>query len=197
VLRHRTQILYVADISVVVSILGLRPGMLTASLPLCLTRSLTASLTHSLPYSMLLCLSADAAGYTVLESGTGSGSLTHSLARAVAPNGRVATFDFHEQRAAEAAEEFKRHGLSPLVTVGHRNIEENGFPETGADGLLGAAHAVFLDLPGPWRVVPSASRCLRPGGTFCAFSPCIEQVCRGGTPGLDGRVLGRQGSGMV
>ncbi len=28
------------------------------------------------------------------------------------------------------------------------------------------------------QVVPSARRCLRPDGTFCSFSPCIEQVQR-------------------
>jgi hypothetical protein len=42
--------------------------------------------------------------------------------------------------------------------------------------LHGKADAVFLDLPGPWRVVPSAAACIRPGGNFCSFSPCIEQV---------------------
>lgn len=66
VLSHRTQILYIADISLVVMFLEILPGCL------------------------------------VLESGTGSGSLTTSLARAVAPSGHVYTFDFHEQRAASA-----------------------------------------------------------------------------------------------
>ncbi|EFJ49926.1 hypothetical protein VOLCADRAFT_109017 [Volvox carteri f. nagariensis] len=138
VLRHRTQILYLADISMVVTHLDLKPGSV------------------------------------VLESGTGSGSLTHSLVRAVAPTGHVHTFEFHAGRAEDAAAEFKQHGLSGLVTVTQRNIEELGFPDT----LHGAADGVFLDLPAPHKVVPSAAACLRPNGRFCAFSPCIEQVQR-------------------
>lgn len=153
VLRHRTQILYLADISLVVSHLDLRPGAI------------------------------------VLESGTGSGSLTHSLARAVAPTGHVHTFEFHPLRAAEAAREFQDHGLGHLVTVTQRNIEEAGFP---TEQLAGRAQGVFLDLPAPWKVVPSAAACLQPDGRFCAFSPCIEQV-RGATP--RGVTAGQEGGG--
>ncbi|XWS40719.1 hypothetical protein CRYUN_Cryun17cG0019500 [Craigia yunnanensis] len=93
VLSHRTQILYIADISFVIMYLEIVPGCL------------------------------------VLESGTGSGSLTTSLARAAAPTGHVYTFDFHEQRVASARENFERTGISTLVTVGVIDIRGEGFPD--------------------------------------------------------------------
>uniref|UniRef100_A0A0E0GZ26 tRNA (adenine(58)-N(1))-methyltransferase n=1 Tax=Oryza nivara TaxID=4536 RepID=A0A0E0GZ26_ORYNI len=138
VLSHRTQILYLADISLVVSYLELVPGCV------------------------------------VLESGTGSGSLTTSLARAVAPHGRVCTFDFHDQRAASAREDFERNGLTSIITVAVRDIQGQGFPEEHT----GAADAVFLDLPQPWLAIPSAGTMLKQDGVLCSFSPCIEQVQR-------------------
>lgn len=138
VLSHRTQILYIADISFVIMYLETVPGCL------------------------------------VLESGTGSGSLTTSLARAVAPMGHVYTFDFHEQRAASAREDFEKTGLSSLVTVGVRDIQGEGFP----DEFSGRADSVFLDLPQPWLAIPSVGKMLKPDGVLCSFSPCIEQVQR-------------------
>ncbi len=54
---------------------------------------------------------------TVIESGTGSGSLSHSFIRTVAPHGHLHTFDFHKERVELAKEEFKSHGVDHLVTA--------------------------------------------------------------------------------
>lgn len=57
-------------------------------------------------------------GSIVVESGTGSGSLSHSFLRAVKPHGHLHTFDFHEQRCEIARGEFQDHGIGDFVTVG-------------------------------------------------------------------------------
>ncbi|KAJ1956724.1 tRNA (adenine-N(1)-)-methyltransferase catalytic subunit trm61 [Dipsacomyces acuminosporus] len=138
VVPHRTQILYLPDISFISSYLDLKPGRI------------------------------------MIESGTGSGSFSHSIARTIAPTGHLYTFEYHEVRAATARKEFIEHSLSDIVTIEHRDVIANGF------GLKDVADAVFLDLPAPWDAVAAAKESLRKDtiGRICCFSPCIEQVQR-------------------
>lgn len=56
-------------------------------------------------------------GSVVIESGTGSGSLSHYFLRAIRPHGYLHTFDFHEERVQKAQEEFDSHGLGEFVKV--------------------------------------------------------------------------------
>ncbi|XP_060081651.1 tRNA (adenine(58)-N(1))-methyltransferase catalytic subunit TRMT61A-like [Ylistrum balloti] len=110
-------------------------------------------------------------GSVVVESGTGSGSLSHSIIRSIAPTGHLHTFEFHQQRAEKAEEEFQEHGLKEYVTVTHKDVCQDGF------GLENIADAVFLDLPRPWEAMASAKAAMKvTGGRLCSFSPCIEQV---------------------
>lgn len=99
-------------------------------------------------------------GAVVVESGTGSGSLSHYFLRALKPTGHLHTFDFHEARADQARDEFKRHGLGDFVTVYHRDVCNLGFTSE----LDGVADAVFLDLPAPDLAVPHAFKALKLSG---------------------------------
>ncbi|CAI5994522.1 unnamed protein product [Closterium sp. NIES-64] len=169
VLPHRTQILYLPDIALIIARLAVTPGA------------------------------------TVLESGTGSGSLSHSprprrgahrppalLRLPPRPCGESpgrgaqhmageedeergachmawAGWGEHERRA-----EFEANGIAGVASVQVRDIQGLGFPPH----LHASAHAAFLDLPCPWLALPSAAACLLPGGRLCSFSPCMEQVQR-------------------
>jgi tRNA (adenine57-N1/adenine58-N1)-methyltransferase len=112
-------------------------------------------------------------GSVVIEAGTGSGSLSHYFLRALKDEGHLYTFDFHENRADQAREEFKEHGLEKFVTVQHRDVCAEGF----TDELNNKADALFLDLPEPHKAIKHVVKALKSKGSrFCAFSPCIEQV---------------------
>ena len=107
-------------------------------------------------------------GQAVLEAGTGSGSLTITLANAVGPTGRVITYDVREDMQHLARKNLERLGLAARVTFKLRDIGQ-GFDESEADAL-------FLDVPNPWDYCGAARRALRGGGFFGCLVPTTNQV---------------------
>lgn len=140
--------------------------------------------TRSLPRRTQILYSPDTAlitelleahsGSVIAESGTGSGSLSHALAVAVAPVGHLYTHDIDETRVRAVEAEFKDHGLAGVTTAVVADVCEDGF------FVANACDGVFLDLPSPWLAVPHAVRALsrNRGGRLVSFSPCVEQVQR-------------------
>ncbi len=107
-------------------------------------------------------------GQTVLEAGTGSGSMTVALAFAVGPQGRVVTYERRPEFQSLARKNLERLGLDARVDFKLGDIAD-GFTETNVD-------AVFLDLPNPWDYISQARLALKPGGFFCNLVPTFNQV---------------------
>lgn len=138
-LPHRTQVVYTPDYSYILHRLRARPGS------------------------------------NIIEAGAGSGSFTHASARAVfngdpeeveangttnqERQGKVWSFEFHEQRHQKLEEEIKEHGLDGIVQITHRDVCENGFL---VEDQSPKADAIFLDLPAPWLALPHLTRSTPP-----------------------------------
>ena len=112
-------------------------------------------------------------GLVVVESGTGSASLSVNFAQRLQPKGKLYTYEFNESRAEKAKVEFERLGLEKTAKVTHRDVLTYGFE---IEGIVIEADAVFLDLPNPQLAIPHARKVLKHYGKLCNFSPCIEQV---------------------
>ncbi|HEX3033837.1 MAG TPA: tRNA (adenine-N1)-methyltransferase [Thermodesulfobacteriota bacterium] len=108
------------------------------------------------------------AGMSVIECGAGSGALTMALANAVAPTGRVYSYDRREEFLQNSRTNVSEAGFSGFVEFKLREVGE-GFDEKDVD-------VVFLDLPSPWEGVSAAANSLRGGGRIAATSPTYNQV---------------------
>ena len=107
-------------------------------------------------------------GRRVIEAGSGSGGLTLVLARAVAPEGRVYSYENRPELQRNASRNIERAGLSQYVEFKTRDIVE-GFDESDVDAL-------FLDVRTPWDYLAQARQALKGGGFFGSLVPTTNQV---------------------
>jgi tRNA (adenine57-N1/adenine58-N1)-methyltransferase len=107
-------------------------------------------------------------GQTVMEAGTGSGSMTTALAYAVGPTGRVISYEVKPDVQNLARKNLTRFGLDSRVDFKLRDIQE-GFDETDVD-------AFFLDVPNPYDYTVQVRAALKPGGFLCCLIPTFNQV---------------------
>lgn len=108
------------------------------------------------------------AGARVVEAGIGSGALTSALAWAVAPTGRIHTYELREDFAEWGRRNLAESDLLPYVEITVGDITK-GVKETEVDAFI-------LDMPNPWDAVHVAKTALRGDGYFCAYTPLISQV---------------------
>jgi tRNA (adenine57-N1/adenine58-N1)-methyltransferase len=109
-------------------------------------------------------------GSRVIESGTGTGSLTTALAHYVGSAGKVYTYELRPEFQKNAAKNLQRSGLIANVEMKSGDVTL-GYEERDVD-------AVILDLAVPWLVVPHAYEALKPSGVLVSFSPTIDQVVK-------------------
>ena len=107
-------------------------------------------------------------GHTVMEAGTGSGSMTTALAYAVGPEGRVVSYELKQDNQNLARKNLTRFGLASRVDFKLRDIQQ-GLDETDADSF-------FLDLPNPYDYTAQVRKALKPGGFLCCLIPTFNQV---------------------
>lgn len=107
-------------------------------------------------------------GFKVLEIGTGSGSLTMALATAVAPNGKVHTYDRRLDLPQNAVKNITRAGLTPYVEF-HQRVAGEAIPEKDFD-------AAILDTPQPWEDIEVVKAALKGGGRIVTLNPTFNQI---------------------
>ena len=107
-------------------------------------------------------------GLNVLEAGSGSGSVTLLLSRAVGDTGKVISYDIRQDMIDRA----KKNVLSLLPSCSNLIFRLNDI----YDGILEQdLDRIVLDLPEPWKVVPHAGDALLPGGIIICFVPTVLQ----------------------
>lgn len=127
-------------------------------------------ITYPKDIALIVMFSGIGPGSRVVESGTGTGALTVSLAHYVRPEGKVYSYEIREEFLETAGKNLKRAGLMDFAELKNKDVTL-GIDESGVD-------AVVLDLAVPWLVVPHAYAALKSCGAIVSFSPTIDQVVK-------------------
>lgn len=107
-------------------------------------------------------------GSHVLESGTGSGSLTISILRTIGDTGSYMGVDHSEESIRITTHNIK------MITGKTPNITYCSFEEF--DPGTQKFDAIFLDLPEPWKNVPEQRKWLLSGSRIVTYLPTMNQV---------------------
>ncbi|MCK4443115.1 MAG: tRNA (adenine-N1)-methyltransferase [Thermoplasmata archaeon] len=109
-------------------------------------------------------------GDSVLEVGTGSAALTIVLARSVAPNGKVVSYEKRKDFAELARRNVERAGLMDVVGISVKDATK-GIDEKDFD-------CAVVDIPNPWDVLEYIYDSLKPGGHLATYVPTVNQMER-------------------
>jgi len=107
-------------------------------------------------------------GDTVIEVGSGSAALTVSLAQAIAPNGKVITFEANSRHYNIAKNNICMSPWQSLIDLRSSKLTP--------DNQVIKSSAVFLDIPNPHELVSWAKQSLTCGSFFISYLPTVNQV---------------------
>ena len=107
-------------------------------------------------------------GSRVIEGGVGSGALTIVLLKAVAPGGKVISYDNRKDHADLAR---KNVALTELERCWELRIEDVCKAELGKD-----VDAAIIDIPNPWDAIENIKNALKVGGHICCYVPNVNQL---------------------
>ena len=107
-------------------------------------------------------------GETIIEAGSGSGALSLALAQAVAPNGKIITFENNPKHLKFAKRNIDMSKWSNLVDFRPEELNK--------DTEILSASSIIFDLPNPWDIVPWAQKSIKVGGFLICYIPTINQV---------------------
>jgi tRNA (adenine57-N1/adenine58-N1)-methyltransferase len=108
-------------------------------------------------------------GARVLEAGTGSGSLTIALCRAVGSVGKVVSYEVRPEHLSQAVANIEDlFGKLPEWL----DLRAGDVSEVSGERF----DRCVLDLPQPWDALPALREVLEPGGVLCSYLPTTVQV---------------------